>query len=209
MQLIAIGHGQAQRTLNQNMLTWRKFFRSIQVVCPEGDPVKNLSITVHKIGKKQHHGQSSIDRILYVAKLASEYNGFTTLVEYDTIFFREFTPQKGSMLFNTLYSSDEPEYECCQYGHCPWVTDNKTWESIYNTPYLSLEGGFADRWIAYQCNRLRIPMVLLPHGYSENTINDGNLEAAKSAVRAGAVAIHGIKDEKIFLALTQSNQLFS
>jgi len=125
------------------------------------------------------------------------------IIEYDTVIFKPLpVPPPGLAMVNCV--GPQPGHRKGTYGyHNPWLANRATWARVVECGRQMLvegdiEGGSPDCFIGWLAERFGIPI----HGdlfklYTQNTINQSGVEAAKFAYRSGWHAIHGLKNISI------------
>lgn len=210
MNGIVVAHGKAKDVFDFHSKSWKKYLDNIQIVCPEDDPITLDGYACHRVGKSEHSGHDTCERLRYCFELASKNEGATAILEYDVI------------LFDFLPEPDEGEFFACEkrrdgqtfvsdwYAHTPWIVTQNTAARIakYNTLY---EAKFCDRWLAAVCDQEGIEHRELPFSYSPfgGTSNTDLLKyEAIRAANSGSKYIHGNKDLEISKILTSvSNKI--
>lgn len=132
------------------------------------------------------------------------------IIEYDTILLKPF-PKLPVGLSGHLAGGRLPGCKASFFIHNPWVADRATWQRIVLAGLQMLaegdtENNSPDCFIAWVCEKHGIPVNMRAFpSYSRNTLhfarppNQGDFSVeARDAVRAGAVAVHGVKDSKTY-----------
>ena len=196
MNGIVIAHGKAKEVFDYHSISWKKYLDNIQIVCPEDDAIDLPGAITHKIGKSEHSGFDTCERLRYSFELASKNDGPTAIIEYDVILFDFFPEPKPDEIFACEKRKDGQIFVSDWYAHNPWIVDQKTAKKI--AEYTSLyEANYCDRWLAAVCDRLQIAHVELPFSYSPfgGTANSKALKYETiRAVNNGARYVHGNKD---------------
>ena len=131
--------------------------------------------------------------------LFPQYTGFV-LAEPDTIFFQPMPPlQPGFTAHMAGYKSDT--FKGARFYHPPWCMDRETASRIvkHGPAMISagrIENGFPDRWYGLVCDELNLQVNPL-FTYSRNNMDQPHfLLEARSAIKAGAICVHGLKTKQ-------------
>ena len=199
MNGIVIAHGKAKEIFDFHSTSWKKYLDNIQIVCPQDDPITLDDCVCHRIGKSEHSGHDTCERLRYCFELASKNSGPTAILEYDVLLF-DFLPEPHDGEFVACEKrKDGWTHVSDWYAHAPWLVTASTAAQIsqYNTLY---EANYCDRWLAAVSDRLgvshrELPFSYSPHGGNANT-DSLKLEAIR-AVYSGSKYVHGNKDLEV------------
>jgi len=182
------------------MANWRALFPEIIIVSPKDDP---FSKSDSMIGTSERHGRSALDRFRFAAGCGAARAGVTTILEYDTLFFRQFSTAQTNMVVCSVLRHDRNPTPglFMPYGHSPWIATGETWRRV-----LAGAGdeqmGFPDRWLALACHHAGVILNGAINGFSDDAPWTPALRAnAALAVRSGAPVVHGCKTAEDFAAL--------
>jgi hypothetical protein len=199
MNGIVIAHGKAKEVFDYHSISWKKYLNNIQIVCPTDDPIELSGAITHKIGKSEHSGFDTCERLRYCFELASKNDGPTAIIEYDVILFDFFPEPKPDEIFACEKRKDGQIFVSDWYAHNPWIVDQRTAKKIAEYKFL-YEANYGDRWLAAVSDRLgvsfqKLPFSYSPHGGNANT-DSLKLEAIR-AVYSGSKYVHGNKDLEV------------
>ncbi len=204
MSLLVViqAHGKAQAIFDRHLPLWLHHNVPILVQCPEDDPVITALPKI-AVGKSSHDGPFSYDRMVALLDALLETPADSFMVcEYDSFCLsRTLRILPGVLAGNMWDDFDPPGYwGSNRYPNPPWLFDRQVARDLKlaaaSSP--SIEGGHADRLLAYWAKRAQIPLVALGSlGYSEFTIGPDKQTPCLEAVRNGARFIHGVKSEQL------------
>ena len=195
---IILVHGKAQTVLERNITTFHNWCDDYEFICPADDPITGYN-NVFLRGKSQHNGLDTVERMRYACERASMHENAVVL-EYDTLLFKKPPTAKGNELHTCgPFPDSNTRFKSNWWSHSPWLTTRENFYELSQCPLIELEEFFPDRWMAAACDRLGIVPVGLSNWFSRNSIDTPEIEkAAIDAKKKQAVAIHGVKTEKIF-----------
>lgn len=199
MLAIIICHGKAAPAIERHRPYWHECFDRLIFVSPRDDYFPG-SIP---IGTSEHHGASSVERLMFCAVLASRFP-FACVMEYDCVTFRRVPTtaiQSGAVLCSHVFQNEDPVFAADTYAHGPWLTTGETWWHLVQVG-ANMQHGYPDRWLAYACQNSHTKLLTVPHGFSDDKPWTEDTRAlANKARRDGAVWVHGCKSALDFSAL--------
>lgn len=140
----------------------------------------------------------------------SPYTGFC-IAEWDTVFFQpigEWATKVPNGLEATLAGGRSDGFRASRYFHGPWRINDFTARSMIHVGRKLLaagltEQGFLDRWLGLMCDLYPIEFTPSPN-YSRNSLDRPEyIDQARAAIKAGAWAVHGVKDQHMLAQLTE------
>ena len=180
---------------------WREFTDDLLLVFPHDDPcvIEDTDMVAHEVSNK--YGMPCLRRQLFGMRHALRFKAECyVFIEYDGFLLRrpEFRPGVQGNLFHDAGG----KYASAWFPHFPWIFDSESLRAFLDAATFEPFGrGFVDRWLAGQCDRLKLPIHDLQasgEGFSRNTIQheDEKLELLRR-VQDGAYAIHGVKTSSL------------
>ena len=195
---IILVHGKAQSILERNITTFHNWCSNYEFICPSDDPIVGYDNIFLK-GVSQHHGLDTVERMRFACERASHYESAIVL-EYDTLLFDRPPIALDNILYSCgPFSDNSKKFKANWWSHSPWLTTRKSFYSLSRCDISSLEGNFPDRWIAAACDECKITPTSYFKWWSRNSIDTPEFEEqALTARNLGAIAIHGVKTERVF-----------
>lgn len=151
-------------------------------------------------------------RLLHTFQRLSETkNDWFCIAEYDILFFKKVPRNLPEGLTAHLAGGKPFNCHCNSFYHGPWLCDRETAETIVKVGYELISEKTVDPspdcFLGQIVERANIPVhTNILKSYSRNTIHPPPhpwADEARAAVDAGAVAVHGVKDQAVFDALTK------
>jgi len=195
---IILAHGRAQETVARNMSTWSAWCDSYEFVCPCDDPIKDYDYVICS-GLSQHNGLDTIERMRLAFERAAAYKSAVVL-EYDTLLFGSPPKPKKNEIFGCgPFFDGSGNFKANWWSHSPWLTTKANFKKISECFNKNLEARFPDRWLAAVCDQCNLVNVSYEKWWSQNSIDTPQFEIESlEARKVGAIAIHGVKTEKVY-----------
>ena len=195
---IVLVHGKAEPALRRNMTTFHSWCDSYEFICPSDDPLEGYDNVILS-GLSQHSGLDTVERMRLACERAALYKS-AIIVEYDTMLFDNPPIAKDNILYSCgPFPDNNKRFKAKWWSHSPWLTTQEDFYRLSQCDSAKLESAFPDRWIAAACDECNITPVDFSRWWSRNSIDTPQYE--KSAIEAkqnGAIAIHGVKTERVF-----------
>jgi hypothetical protein len=195
---IILAHGKAIETIKRNMNTWSAWCTDYEYICPSDDPLVGFD-NVYTSGLSKHNGHDTVERMRYACERAANHKKACVL-EYDTLIFDSPPVIKGNVLYGCgpFYDSN-PRFKADWWSHSPWLTSQKNFKKLSACPTDELETHFPDRWIAAAADYCGIKASAYKLWWSQNSIDTPQFEIESLVARKdGAIAIHGVKTERVY-----------
>jgi hypothetical protein len=217
----------AQATFNRHLPLWQRHGAPILVFCPQNS-IAQTQLPLVIYGRASHHDAEANARFKYLlnwlnTEPALQSRRWFVIFEYDALCLSPTLPiaeiaaglRPGeAVVAGPVFqeAGPVPNFKGTRYIHPPL---------IFNRPGLAAvcavlkslpddaEAGFWDRLLGYATEVGKIPFHNLHktgRGFSANTIEPSQIDAACSAVEKGAVWIHGVKTELCLQKLMQTYQ---
>lgn len=200
---VVMCHAGTEQTIARHLPIWRAhggeilFFHpkdSIPAVHRHGHPT-------FAFGTRSHNGPSSIARFrALLSHLNSISAGYDAIViqEYDSLILSpEFDYDPTAFMGNKFTDDPARRHGTPMFFHPPLVMSPAILKQVCNAMGNYSDdagGGFWDNFIGGVVANTGIKNVGWgQRGFSHNTIEDAHHDAMRSAIKSGAVAIHGLK----------------
>lgn len=203
---VIMAHREAQGAFDRHLNFWKSHGTDLLVMCPQ-DSVVETNLQVLCLGKKGHHSAMANWRfktlLQYLTKVSYEW---FFLNEYDSLCLTPALPPcPTESISSNLFTANQPEFRGHHFLHPPLQFSQSVLGRIVTAlnklPDYS-ENGFWDRLLGYACELGKVPMAAYNNlGFSRNTIEPGDIQAAVQARKNGAVLYHGVKTEPVLRAL--------
>jgi hypothetical protein len=131
------------------------------------------------------------------------------VAEYDVLLLRPIPRDLPEGITTHLAGHKMPGHHCEHFYHNPWVMDRETAEVVVRVGYELIAAKTIDAspdcFLGQIIDKAKIPVHTdILKSYSRNTIHGETwIAEARAAVDAGAVCVHGVKDQQTFDALTK------
>jgi len=207
---VIMTHKEALPTVKRHLPIWLGATNYLIFTSPEDSYMTDeefcLGYPEIKIGKSEHHGEISAQRIISIFNYVIEhylYEEIThiLLMEYDSFAtsISENVMPKEFGVSAIKYPQNKPiKYKAQFYLHYPMLFSKEgfklTAKELANV--TTKDRHFSDRLIGMAVEKSRISITdlrKLKRGYSKNTIEPYNYSSLKEAVKNGAVFFHGVK----------------
>jgi hypothetical protein len=207
---VVMTHKEALPTVKRHLPIWMGVSNHLIFTSPEDSYMSDeefcLGYPEIKIGRAEHHGEISAQRIISIFNYVIEhylYEEIThiLLMEYDSfaIAIPEDVIPKESGVSAIKYPQNKPiKYKAGFYLHYPMLFSIEgfklTAKELENVK--TKDRHFSDRFIGMAVEKSRISVTDIRksrRGYSKNTIESYNYQTLREAVKNGAVFFHGVK----------------
>lgn len=199
LQVTVMAHGAAQETFNRHLPLWLAHKAKVVVVCPENDPIESIPLERMKFGDAERAGPQAHARLRHMHEyLCTSGVQYHLICEYDSFLLTD--PVLSPGLWGIVQMNKQsPDFLAHRYPNPPWLIDNVSlaamWDVAERYPLL-YEGGEADRYWAALAELAGVPILSYrPGGFTKGTITVEDYPALQAAIKAGARAFHGIKDQ--------------
>lgn len=213
-------HREAQDIFDRHLYEWEKHGHDIVCFCPS-DSVVQTGHRIWAFGSRSHHNAEANRRfkeLIYMMSV-THYERFV-IFEGDSFCLSPVLPFfrvdafNDALLCGNVFRDDRPDrgFMGTTFIHPPLIL-TKTALSVLVPALKALadecERGFWDRMLGLACEERGIPTLdFLRHGlgFSRNTIEAADIASAVTAVRKGAVMVHGVKDAEVHRRLVETFQ---
>jgi hypothetical protein len=160
---------------------WKRW-GAVTLITPVDDPIAG-SLTV---GRSEHHGRSTIARMMRAVSILQQHGG-GAILEWDSVILAETTG--GDNQCSGLFKNVEPRFKGSQYPHAPWLLNSAALARAAEVGRDLYELGFPDRWLG------AMNLSWVPDGYSQNALDTPQkMEQCLQAVMRGGRLVHGFKN---------------
>lgn len=210
MITIVMTHSEAIETVKRHIELWKKNSEEIIFISPVDSPMTETGIISgyieNLIGKAEHHGELSAQRIeqIFEYALMKDFD-YLILTEYDA-FFTEKIPDyllpDDNSVTAIKYRQNKPiKFKGRYYLHYPMIFTKKSLSKTYQklSTIKTNDRYYSDRFIgmAVDLAQLQVKDLLsYKKGFSKNTILPEHYPQLRQAVKEGAIAFHGVKTEE-------------
>lgn len=204
LQLI-MTHKEAKETVIRHLPIWENISKNIIFTSPEDSKmeIEPFSYKEVLIGKAEHHGEISAQRIINIFEYAlSKEWEYLLLMEYDSFALNipeEIFP-KPEGVSAAVYVQNKPiKFRGKFYLHYPMFFTREGAKKTLSKLFVvkTNDRNFSDRFIGRAVEHAKIPvnnLLAKRLAYSKNTIEERHYPLLRSAVRQGAVFFHGVKN---------------
>jgi hypothetical protein len=201
-----MAHAGAQHIVDRHMPIWLAEPDTDVVLTAPRDSMVQSQWPVVAIGYASHHSPLAIQRFREILRFMSRmrYENYR-LHEYDSLCIGPPTVAAYDSLYSNLFFADQPQFKGHSFTHPPLTMGAVTIQRLveaFDRVGDDVEKCFWDRAVGYLCEENNIPLKGYDaRGFSRNTIEQGDIAAAVSAARAGAVMFHGVKSDAVLKAI--------
>lgn len=213
-----MAHAEAKDTFKRHFPYWSAQVpdveRDMLVWFPENSTFEIGGIQSMQICKKEHHGVEAIKRFRYMLEHLNGL-GYDRYIfhEYDSISLEPFSDQSlGDIAGNFFEGGDTGGFNSPIYPHPPLVFSKtglaKVVAEFRDMPW---EKGVWDRWLGLIVHRSGMSwhsFLKAGTGFAFNTIHPEHFPLMHKAIMAGAVHLHGVKDEEALKAAQRSYERY-
>lgn len=219
---IVLAHGKAQATVERHLPEWRKNAATIVFFTPCDDRL-DIQYPQYSIGISDAYSPSTNER----TRAALTFAGFADvkyvlLIEYDSLVFGEIPPWAYPEPYEITCprfkvepggwykGGEDGGFKGSQFLHFPILMSVEACRQIcaaMNFLPLASEGGLTDRYVGLAAEIANVKVKdLWKSGlvYTHNRITKEMIPEAVEAIERGARWSHGIKDEDVFLRMSEA-----
>jgi hypothetical protein len=198
-------HGGAIETAKRHYPIWRKNSDNILIVSSVDDPCILNEVDCLTHGEAQHHGYDSLKRQLFGFKSALSYDSdYYVFLEYDAIMLQRPKPRpiiQGNLFNDYIFLNKltEPMRQGLCFLHFPWIFPSNVLKFFTESVEVKKDDYFhQDGWMAQKIMDLNLEIhnTYYQEAYSQNTIEPKHFDELSTAIKNGAYAIHGIKEQE-------------
>ncbi len=206
---LVMTHSEAKETVDRHRNYWEKLGGELWFTSPE-----NSAMGVDKevlIGKAEHHGEISAQRIMAIFDYASEIEwDYILLMEYDSfaLALPEEVIPKTSGVSAAKYLQNKPiKFKGKFYLHYPMLFTREAFiKVVKHLPLVCTNDRYySDRFIGRAVEFANVPvtdLLKIKRAYSKNTIEPKHYKELRTAVKEGAIFFHGVKTAETLSIIT-------